>query len=69
MKNTIEVPFQVQNLIDQMLNKKEDIYIRGNFRSRLDQIRTALNESIKKYDAEYDNKFIFNNSNHKKKRR
>lgn len=47
-----ELPFQVQNLIDQMLNKSDNLYIRGNFRSRLGQIAKAVDQAIKKYDNE-----------------
>ena len=47
-----ELPFQVQNLIDQMLNKSDNLYIRGNFRSRLEQIAKAVDQANKKYDNE-----------------
>ena len=47
-----ELPFQIQNLIDQMLNKSDNLYIRGNFRSRLGQIAKAVDQAIKKYDNE-----------------
>jgi len=48
----VELPFQVQSLIDQMLNKNDNLYIRGNFRSRLGQITKAVDQAIKKYDNE-----------------
>lgn len=64
MKGNVELPFQVQHLIDQMLNKKDDVYVRGNFRSRLDQIRMVLNEAIKKYD----NELMLSNVEGRKKR-
>lgn len=47
-----ELPFQIQNLIDQMLKKSDNLYIRGNFRSRLGQIAKAVDQAIKKYDNE-----------------
>lgn len=47
-----ELPFQVQNLIDQMLKKSDNLYIRGNFRSRLGQIAKAVDQANKKYDNE-----------------
>ena len=47
-----ELPFQIQNLIDQMLNKSDNLYIRGNFRSRLGQIAKSIDQAIKKYDNE-----------------
>ena len=46
------IPFQVQNLIDGMLNSKDNIYLRGNFRSRLDIIKLEIENAIKKYDAD-----------------
>ena len=46
------VPFQVQNLIDSMLNNKDNVYLRGNFRGRLDFIREQIELAIKKYDRE-----------------
>jgi hypothetical protein len=48
----VELPFQVQSLIDQMLNKNDNLYIRGNFRSRLGQITKSVDQAIKKYDNE-----------------
>ena len=54
MKKEVQanVPFQVQHLIDSMLNTKDDIYLRGNFRGRLDYIREQIELNIKKYDRE-----------------
>ena len=46
------VPFQVQNLIDSMLNNKDNVYLRGNFRGRLEYIREQIDLAIKKYDRE-----------------
>jgi len=46
------VPFQVQHLIDSMLNTRDNVYLRGNFRSRLDYIREQIDASIRKYDNE-----------------
>ena len=46
------VPFQVQNLIDSMLNNKDNVYLRGNFRGRLDYIREQIDLAINKYDRE-----------------
>ena len=47
-----ELPFQVQNLIDKMLKKSDNLYIQGNFRSRLGQIAKAVDQANKKYDNE-----------------
>lgn len=47
-----------------MLNKRDNIYVRGNFRSRLDQMRMVVNEAIKKYDTEL---MLANSEGRKKK--
>ncbi len=52
MENPIELPFQLQHIIDQMLNKGDNYHIRGNFRIRLSQIRDAIDKAMTKYDAE-----------------
>jgi Fic family protein len=46
------IPFQIQNLLDSMLNPKENIYVRGNYRNRLDIIRTEISKAISKYDQD-----------------
>jgi len=52
MNQQVEIPFQIESIIKQMLDKNENVYVRGNFRSRLDVIRDVINKSIKKYDNE-----------------
>lgn len=52
-----EVPFQIENLINSLLNKNENIYIRQNYRVRLETIKEAIDKSLKKYDNEL---YIFN---------
>lgn len=47
-----DVPFQVINLIEQMLNKHDNVHVRANYRQRLDSIRKAIDAGIKKYDHE-----------------
>lgn len=46
------IPFQVVNLIEGMMNKNDSHHIRGNYRMRLDAIREVINSSIKKFDDE-----------------
>ena len=43
------IPFQVQNLIDQMMNKQEKSHIRDNYRMRLESIRESIDTSLRKY--------------------
>jgi hypothetical protein len=43
------IPFQVQNLIDQMMNKTERSHIRDNYRMRLESIRDSIDASLRKY--------------------
>lgn len=53
----VGIPFQVADLIQNMLNKDDSHHIRGNYRMRLDAIREAINTSIKKFDAEMSSPF------------
>jgi hypothetical protein len=46
------VPFQVQNLLDSLLNTKDNVYVRQNFRMRLDSIRREIDTAIRKFDNE-----------------
>lgn len=46
------IPFQVESLITSLLNKNENIYIRGNYRPRLQEIKDAIEKSLDKYDRE-----------------
>lgn len=48
----VDLPFQIENIINQMLNTKESVYLRVNYRNRLDLIREAIEKSVKKYDQE-----------------
>lgn len=51
-ENQFEVPFQVQSLITSLKNKGERVHIRGNYRSRLEGIRKAIDKAIVEYDQE-----------------
>lgn len=59
-----EVPFQVEHLINSLLNKKENIYLRQNYRQRLVSIQEALDKALKKFD----NELLLSNTQGKKKR-
>lgn len=43
------IPFQVQNLIDNMLSRTERDHVRDNYRVRLESIRDAIDSSLRKY--------------------
>ena len=47
-----EVPFQIEHLINSLLNKNESVYIRQNYRQRLETIRETIEKSVKKFDDE-----------------
>lgn len=51
-ENQFEVPFQVQQLLIALKDKKERVHIRGNYRMRLDGIRNAIDKAISDYDRE-----------------
>lgn len=46
------IPFQVESLIQNMLNKGERVHIRGNYRERLQSIRDAIDKALRIYDNE-----------------
>lgn len=58
------IPFQVEHLIQNMMNKSERSHIRENYRARLKAIRDGVDAAIRKYD----NEVMMNNSGVKKKR-
>lgn len=47
-----EVPFQIEHLINSLLNKNENVHIRGNYRNRLETIKDTIDKALKKYDNE-----------------
>lgn len=59
-----DIPFQIENLITSLLNTKENVYIRQNYRQRLVSIQEALDKALKKYD----NELYIANTQGKKKR-
>lgn len=46
------IPFQVQHIINNLLNERENVYARGNYRPRLEAIHEAITKAFKKYDHE-----------------
>jgi hypothetical protein len=46
------VPFQVQQLLSALKDKKERVHVRGNYRMRLDAIKRAIDSAINDYDTE-----------------
>ena len=46
------VPHQVAQLIDSMLSKDDNVYLRGNYRARLDIIQEEINKAIRKYELQ-----------------
>jgi hypothetical protein len=51
-ENQFEVPFQVQQLLSALKDKKERVHVRGNYRNRLDAIKRAIDSAINDYDTE-----------------
>jgi hypothetical protein len=47
-----EVPFQIEHLINNLLNKNENVHLRQNYRQRLVTIKDSIDNAIKKYDNE-----------------
>ena len=46
---THNIPFQIENLIQNMMDKSEREHVRENYRMRLESIRDAIDASLKKY--------------------
>ena len=51
-ENQFDVPFQVQQLLSALKDKKERVHVRGNYRQRLEGIRMAIDKAIFDYDVE-----------------
>jgi 3-dehydroquinate dehydratase len=51
-ENQFDVPFQVEQLLTAMKDKKERVHIRGNYRQRLEGIKKAIDSAINDYDVE-----------------
>lgn len=51
-KTPVPIPHQVERLIADLLNKKDSVHLRGNYRLRLDALRNIINQAIKEYDTE-----------------
>jgi hypothetical protein len=47
-----DMPFQVQYIINSMLDKKDKTHIRDNYRIRLISIRDKIDEALRSYDTE-----------------
>lgn len=62
-ENQFEVPFQVNQLITALKDKKERVHVRGNYRMRLEGIRKAIDKAIAEYDTEMGTMPMRRNSN------
>jgi hypothetical protein len=47
-----DIPFQIENIINNLVNQKENIHLRQNYRQRLVNIQEAIDKALKKYDNE-----------------
>lgn len=50
--NSHMIPYQVQQMLDNLLNTKDSVHLRSNYRLRLDTIRREIDTAISKYDNE-----------------
>lgn len=50
------IPAQVSQMLDSLLNTKDSVHLRANYRMRLDAIRREIDTCIKIYDNEVDSK-------------
>lgn len=72
MNNNTEVdqgvPFQVEHLIKSMLNKSDNLYVRGNFKARLMHLQDVIDKAIRLYDNEISGTSIASFSKKRKRR-
>lgn len=54
MKESLNLPLQVEHLIKNMLDKSQSQHVRNNYRQTLDGIALAIQKSIRQYDNTYD---------------
>lgn len=59
----VNMPFQIQTIIDSMLNKSDNVHLRGNYRVRLETIKGEIDKALKLYDQE----LLFQEANKSKK--
>lgn len=52
MSQSNNIPYQVQQIIDGMLNTRDNVYVRGNYRMRLNELKISIEQAIRKYDQE-----------------
>lgn len=52
MERNNNVPFQVQQLMQSLLNPRDSVHLRGNYRLRLVSIRDEIDKAIRRYDNE-----------------
>lgn len=46
------IPVQVAQMLDNLLNRRDSVHLRSNYRMRLDAIRREIDLAIREYDAE-----------------
>ena len=47
-----DIPFQIENIINNLVNQKENVHLRQNYRQRLVNIQEAIDKAIRLYDNE-----------------
>lgn len=59
MKENLNLPLQVENLIKNLQDKNQSQHIRNNYRQTLDGIALAIQKAIRQYDNSYDAHYNF----------
>lgn len=59
MKDNLLLPIQVEYLIKNLLDTKQSIHIRNNYKYSLENIRTAINQSISDFDRQTNTDKMF----------
>ena len=59
MKESLNLPLQVENLIKNMLDKSHNEHIRNNYRQTLEGISNAIQKAIRQHDNAYNAQYNF----------
>jgi len=54
MSNKVFLPVQIEQMINNILNKKENVFVRANIRPNLLAINEEIRNALKQFDSEYD---------------
>lgn len=52
MSDNVNIPYQLQQIIQSLLNRGDSVHLRSNYRLRLVTIKEEIESALRKYDQE-----------------